>query len=88
MVQIVDGDVHVDGRPLEGGRFDREYVIGDPGHRYGVEPTVVPEGHSYVLGDNSANSLDSRYWGFVADRDIVGVPYLRVWPLRRFGVLR
>jgi len=38
-----------------------------------------------MLGDNSADSFDSRYWGFVNDRDIIGVPYLRVWPLSRFG---
>lgn len=86
-VQIRDGDIYVDGQPLEGERFDREYISNAPGLQYGVEPTLVPRDHYFMLGDNSANSLDSRYWGFVRDRRIIGVPYLRVWPLSRFSLL-
>jgi signal peptidase I len=82
-VQIVDGGVYVDGKRLEGPRFDREYSA--VGAVYGATPTVVPEGKWFVLGDNSANSLDSRYWGFADEDDFIGEPYLRVWPLTRFG---
>ena len=86
-VQIVDGDVYVDGERLEGERFDREYLIDDARMRYAVTPTEVPEGHWFVLGDNSGNSWDSRYWGFVDEKDFIGEPYLRVWPLSRFGAM-
>jgi len=84
-VQIQDGDVIVDGQPLEGVRFDRVYGIDDARMRYGVRPTLVPEGHWFVLGDNTHNSWDSRYWGFVEEDDFIGEPYFRVWPLSRFG---
>ncbi|MEW5826174.1 MAG: signal peptidase I [Candidatus Bipolaricaulota bacterium] len=84
-VQIRDGAVYVDGERLTGDAFDRTYYSSDPRFQFGVEPTLVPDGHYFVLGDNSRDSFDSRYWGFVADRDIIGVPYLRVWPLDRFG---
>lgn len=86
-VQIIDGDVFVDGERLEGERFDRDYVIEGRGFNFAVEPTLVPEDHYFMLGDNSINSLDSRYWGFVDKRDVIGVPYLRVWPLNRFGLM-
>ncbi len=86
-VQIRDGAIYVDGAKLTGERFDRFYYSDDARLRFGVEPTKVPEGFYFVLGDNSRESFDSRFWGFVDDRDMIGVPYLRVWPLTRFGTM-
>lgn len=39
-------------------------------------PLVVPRGNYFVLGDNRDNSLDSRYWGFVADSLVKGRPFV------------
>ncbi|MCX6099915.1 MAG: signal peptidase I [Candidatus Bipolaricaulota bacterium] len=84
-VQIRDGGIYIDGVRLTGPRFDRTYVSTGSRLQYGIEPTLVPEGMLFMLGDNSGDSFDSRYWGFVDKKAVIGVPYLRVWPISRFG---
>ncbi|HET8653736.1 MAG TPA: signal peptidase I [Gaiellaceae bacterium] len=66
-VSFGSGAVLVDGRPL------REPYADGPTDAAGAAAIVVPPRHVYVLGDNRAQSCDSRIWGPLAIRRIVGV---------------
>jgi signal peptidase I len=49
---------------------------------------TVPDGHYYVLGDNSTNSFDSRYWGFVPAANMKGRVAFCFSPRQRAGAVK
>jgi signal peptidase I len=49
---------------------------------------TVPPGRYYVLGDNPTNSLDSRYWGCLPARNVIGRIWFCYWPPGRIGVVK
>jgi signal peptidase I len=76
-VELRKGKLYVNGK-----RIQENYIV-DDGSDYG--PIKVPNGMLFCLGDNRPNSRDSRYWGMVPIRAVIGRVFLRWWPLRRFG---
>jgi signal peptidase I len=75
-VRLSDGRVYVNDLPVEDSYVPPEYRSHDD---YG--PTVIPEGYYFVMGDHRNNSSDSRHWGMVPKRYIIGKVQLRWWPL-------
>ena len=47
------------------------------------EPVVVPEGECLVMGDNRPFSSDSREWGFLKRKEIIGKSFLVYWPINK-----
>ncbi len=76
-----EGSVFVDGRRLV------EPYLPDSAPTLDFEATTVPAGELWVMGDNRANSSDSRVFGPVDDETVVGRATHRVWPPTRTAFL-
>ncbi|EST10383.1 signal peptidase I [Sporolactobacillus laevolacticus] len=48
----------------------------------------VPKGELWVMGDNRQNSEDSRYFGFIQEKSVVGKVAVRYWPFDKWAVLQ
>jgi signal peptidase I len=84
-VKIVDGHVI-----RNGVREKDSYIVQcSPGTSSCNFPTPikVPPGEYFMMGDNRPDSEDSRYWGPVPDKWIIGVAFFTYWPPDRIGFL-
>jgi signal peptidase I len=80
----------VDGHVIRNGKRELDPYIsacGDATECTFSRPIRVPAGEYYMMGDNRGDSDDSRFWGPVAQRSIIGVAFFTYWPLHRIGVL-
>jgi len=82
-IEARGGQIRIDGRPLREPYLAATVATADFG------PTVIPAGHVFVLGDNRANSHDSRFpdVGAIDVDTIVGRAIARVWPPSRTAFL-
>ena len=89
VVEIKDGAIYINGKLVEEPHTIRGtyyYNRGDYG-KMGQKIKVPPNSY-YVLGDNSSSSRDSRYWGFVPKKNLLGKAFFIYWPFNRVKVIK
>lgn len=86
-VSIKDGNVYINGKIMVDPRIARNYYYNQGEYAKGQKEITVPKGKYFFMGDNSISSLDSRFWGFVDGRDIVGRAIFIWWPPKRIGMI-
>ncbi len=87
-VLISGGAVFVNGNKLNENYIQSETLI-LPGQYIKEEQEFKINNNEYfVLGDNRSHSSDSRQWGTVPKKDIIGRVFFRYWPPNKFGVIK
>jgi len=87
-VEIKEGRILINGKAAEEPSSVRSVYYYNNGD-YGKEgqAIVVPKDSYFVLGDNSGSSRDSRYWGFVPKKNLLGKVIFIYWPLHRMRII-
>ena len=81
-ISVRGGRLFVNGEPQKEPYVNKNYP-----DRSFYAPTTVPKDHVFAMGDNRANSQDSRIFGPVPEENIEGEAFLRFWPPDRIGGL-
>jgi signal peptidase I len=81
-IQVQGGVLYVNGEEQE------EPYLNDADQPQGIYgPTVVPEGHIFVMGDNRGNSADSRVFGPLPLENLKGEAFMRFWPVSKISTI-
>lgn len=89
-VRIANGKIYINGKHvvLENATGEITYLPPHAKFLTSSSELKVPEGCYFLLGDNSVNSLDSRFWGSVPRENILGLAWFCYWPWHRWGGIK
>ncbi|MFA5157050.1 MAG: signal peptidase I [Candidatus Omnitrophota bacterium] len=87
-VEIKNGTIYINNHPLIDYGFSQRYYYNRGDFAPEGVKIAVPKDSYFVLGDNSASSQDSRYWGFVPAENILGQAMVVYWPPQRVRIIK
>ncbi|MDP2938108.1 MAG: signal peptidase I [Candidatus Omnitrophota bacterium] len=87
-LEIKNGTVYINDKPLLDPIFNQRYYYNRGEFGQEGRKIKIPEDNFFVLGDNSASSQDSRYWGFVPRKNILGKALVIYWPPHRVRMIK
>lgn len=87
-VELKEGTLYVNEQPQLESVFSQRYYYNRGEFAREGEKIEVPKDNFFVLGDNSASSQDSRYWGFVPRKNILGKALVIYWPPQRIRIIK
>jgi len=86
-IKVEAGHIFINGEKLEEIYLNKEIKTQGGNFLKTGQTFLIPEGEYIVIGDNRSYSSDSREWGTVPRKNIVGKAWLRYWPLDKFGLV-
>jgi signal peptidase I len=79
-LQVKNGIIYINGKAVV-----EKHPMNQDFANFG--PVTIPADAYFVMGDNRPASADSRYWGFLPRKNIIGQAFLRIWPITKFGLI-
>lgn len=86
-ILVKDGNIYKNGELIMDRSVASRFYYNQGSYAEEGKEIVVPEDKFFVLGDNSLASLDSRFWGYVDKKDLIGKAIFIWWPPKRIGML-
>ena len=87
-IEIINGNIYIDNEIVVDSQIRKIYYYNRGQYAQAGDEFIVPEDSYFVLGDNSASSRDSRYWGIVDKKYMVGKAFLIYWPPNRIRLIK
>lgn len=85
--KVQNGKVYINDKELPEPYLPANLYTQEGQEFHNGEEVSIPEDHYVVLGDNRPQSSDSRDWGLITKKDIIGKSLLIYWPLNHFGLV-